>query len=61
MKYLFIGFSDENDRNIFDGRVDIVYGFLEVLVGNLEWRELMCSSFEVLMIVIDEFYIIVIW
>lgn len=61
MKYLFIGFSDEDDRNIFDGRVDIVYGFLEVLVGNLEWRELMCSSFEVLMIVIDEFYIIVIW
>lgn len=47
--------------NVFDGRVDIVYGFLEVLVGNLEWRELMCSSFEVLMIVIDEFYIIVIW
>lgn len=61
MKYLFIGFSDEDDRNIFDGRVDIVYGFLEVLVGNLEWRELMFSSFEVLMIVIDEFYIIVIW
>lgn len=61
MKYLFIGFSDEDDRNIFDGRVDIVYGFLEVLVGNLEWRELMCSGFEVLMIVIDEFYIIVIW
>lgn len=61
MKYLFIGFSDEDDRNIFDGRVDIVYGFLEVLVGNLEWRELMCSSFEVLMIVFDEFYIIVIW
>lgn len=61
MIYLFIGFSDEDDRNIFDGRVDIVYGFLEVLVGNLEWRELMCSSFEVLMIVIDEFYIIVIW
>lgn len=61
MKYLFIGFSDEDDRNIFGGRVDIVYGFLEVLVGNLEWRELMCSSFEVLMIVIDEFYIIVIW
>lgn len=61
MKYLFIGFSDEDDRNIFDGRVDIVYGFLEVLVGNLEWRELMCICFEVLMIVIDEFYIIVIW
>lgn len=61
MKYLFIGFSDEDDRNIFDGRVDIVYGFLEVLVGNLEWRELMRSSFEVLTIVIDEFYIIVIW
>lgn len=61
LKYLFIGSSDEDDRNILDGRVDIVYGSPEALVGNPEWRESMRSSLEVSTIVIDEFHTIATW
>uniref|UniRef100_A0A8W8NVH0 DEAD/DEAH-box helicase domain-containing protein n=1 Tax=Magallana gigas TaxID=29159 RepID=A0A8W8NVH0_MAGGI len=55
------GSSDEDDRNILDGRVDIVYGSPEALVGNPEWRESMRSSLEVSTIVIDEFHTIATW
>lgn len=62
LKYLFyfVGSSDEDDRNILDGRVDIVYGSPEALVGNPEWRESM-RSLEVSTIVIDEFHTIATW
>lgn len=62
LKYLFyfVRSGDEDDRNILDGRVDIVYGSPEALVGNPEWRESM-RSLEVSTIVIDEFHTIATW
>lgn len=53
----FIGRSPEADISITNGEVDLIYGSPEVLVGNVQRREIL-QKLDVGLIVIDEFHTI---
>lgn len=57
---MFIGLSVESDVCILNGEIDIIYVFLEWVINDVGWREGIIKL-KVCFIVIDEFYIIVIW
>lgn len=56
----FIGRSPEADISITNGEVDLIYGSPEVLVGNVQRREIL-QKLDVGLIVIDEFHTIATW
>ncbi|XP_062608008.1 ATP-dependent DNA helicase RecQ-like [Saccostrea cucullata] len=56
----YLGSSPEADSAISNGDVDLIYGSPELLVGNVQRREII-QKLDVSLIVIDEFHTIATW